>query len=55
MKGAAAHPSARSSPVPEPGATGGSPWSRYAGWIAGMIVVVGVMAFGAVTWFTYHP
>ena len=27
----------------------------YAGWIAGAIVILGVMVFGAVVWFTYHP
>lgn len=29
--------------------------SVHAGWIAGAIVVLGVLAFGAVVWFTYHP
>jgi hypothetical protein len=26
-----------------------------AGWIAGALVIVGVLAFGAAVWFTYHP
>jgi len=29
--------------------------SRYAGWIAGTIVIVGVLGAGAVLWFMYHP
>jgi len=27
----------------------------YAGWIAGLIGVVAILAIGGVLWFTYHP
>ncbi|HYA10553.1 MAG TPA: hypothetical protein VEH10_02630 [Thermoplasmata archaeon] len=29
--------------------------SVHAGWIAGGLVVLGVLLFGAFVWFTYHP
>ena len=43
------------------GMTGSSPAAyddgraSYAGWIAGAIVTLGVLAVGAALWFTYHP
>ncbi len=27
----------------------------YAGWLAGLLIIVGVMAVGAFFWFTHHP
>ena len=29
--------------------------SLHAGWIAGALVIFGVLLFGAFVWFTYHP
>jgi hypothetical protein len=26
-----------------------------AGWIAGFLMIAGVLVFGAILWFTYHP
>ena len=33
----------------------GSALEENAGWIAGGLVILAVLAFGAVLWFMYHP
>jgi hypothetical protein len=30
-------------------------WRQYAGWIAGALAIVGVLAVGAGVWFSVHP
>jgi hypothetical protein len=41
--------------VPAASASSPSVWEQNLGWIVGLIVVLGVLGFGATAWFMYHP
>lgn len=41
--------------MPESSGRHQSALSQHAGWIAGGLVILGVLVFGAIVWLTYHP
>ncbi|MGP8071841.1 MAG: hypothetical protein ACLPZM_01760 [Thermoplasmata archaeon] len=41
--------------MPPPDSSPQRDTNPYAGWIAASLVIVGVLAVGAVLWFSYHP
>ena len=43
------------SDAPNPRAPARRPRNPNAGWIAGFLVILGVLGVGAWLWFSYHP
>ncbi len=39
----------------EAGSSSGAERGIYAGWLAGLLVIVAILAVGAYLWFTHHP